>query len=112
MGGYVKRCRGLTAYVKIENPAAPGLPVRFRDPRQRAPGAVRRHDPASPASGLFPPWQGGANTLAREKGVEFTAREVFNGGAGMGSINNAAGFIKGNTLLGQGNTLTDQEAWD
>ena len=25
---------------------------------------------------------------------------------------NAAGFIKGNIPLGQGNTLTDQEAWD
>ena len=36
----------------------------------------------------------------------------FNWGAGMGSIKNAAGFIKGNMPLSQGNTLSDQEAWD
>lgn len=36
----------------------------------------------------------------------------YNWGAGMTSINNAAGFIKANMPLSQGNTLTDQEAWD
>lgn len=36
----------------------------------------------------------------------------FNWGAGMGSIKNAAGFIKANMPLSQGNSLTDQEAWD
>jgi thiosulfate dehydrogenase len=36
----------------------------------------------------------------------------FNWGAGMSSIKNAAGFIKGNMPFSQGNTLTDQEAWD
>jgi thiosulfate dehydrogenase len=36
----------------------------------------------------------------------------FNWGAGMSSIKNAAGFIKGNMPLSQGNTLSDQEAWD
>ena len=36
----------------------------------------------------------------------------FNWGAGMGSIKNAAGFIKANMPLSQGNTLTDQQAWD
>lgn len=36
----------------------------------------------------------------------------FNWGAGMGSIKNAAGFIKANMPLSQGNTLSDQEAWD
>jgi thiosulfate dehydrogenase len=36
----------------------------------------------------------------------------FNWGAGMGSINNAAGFIKANMPLSQGNSLTDAEAWD
>lgn len=36
----------------------------------------------------------------------------FNWGAGMGSIKNAAGFIKANMPLSQGNTLLDQEAWD
>ena len=36
----------------------------------------------------------------------------YNWGAGMGSINNAAGFIKANMPLSQGNSLTDKEAWD
>jgi thiosulfate dehydrogenase len=36
----------------------------------------------------------------------------FNWGAGMSSITNAAGFIKANMPLSQGNTLTDAEAWD
>ncbi len=36
----------------------------------------------------------------------------FNWGAGMAAINNAAAFIKANMPLSQGNTLTDQEAWD
>ena len=30
----------------------------------------------------------------------------------MTSIRNAAGFIKANMPLSQGNSLTDQEAWD
>ncbi|MHB8950440.1 MAG: c-type cytochrome [Rhodoferax sp.] len=38
--------------------------------------------------------------------------QSFNWGAGMGVIKNAAGFIQGNMPLSQGNTLTDQEAWD
>jgi thiosulfate dehydrogenase len=36
----------------------------------------------------------------------------FNWGAGMSSINNAAGFVKANMPLSQGNSLTDEEAWD
>ena len=36
----------------------------------------------------------------------------FNWGAGMGSIKNAAGFIKANMPLSQGNSLSDQQAWD
>jgi len=36
----------------------------------------------------------------------------FNWGAGMSSITNAAGFIKANMPFSQGNTLSDQEAWD
>ena len=38
--------------------------------------------------------------------------QSYNWGAGMASIKNAAGFIKANMPLSQGNTLTDQEAWD
>jgi thiosulfate dehydrogenase len=36
----------------------------------------------------------------------------FNWGAGMSSITNAAGFVKANMPLSQGNTLTDEQAWD
>jgi thiosulfate dehydrogenase len=36
----------------------------------------------------------------------------FNWGAGMGSINNAAGFIKANMPLMQGYSLSDEEAWN
>jgi len=36
----------------------------------------------------------------------------FNWGAGMHQVGNAAGFIKANMPLGQGNSLSDQEAWD
>jgi thiosulfate dehydrogenase len=38
--------------------------------------------------------------------------QSFNWGAGMSSIRNAAGFIKANMPLSQGNSLTDQQAWD
>ena len=38
--------------------------------------------------------------------------DSFNWGAGMGSIKNAAGFIKANMPLGQGYSLTDQDVWD
>ncbi len=38
--------------------------------------------------------------------------ESFNWGAGMHSVANAASFIKHNMPLGQGDTLTDQQAWD
>ena len=36
----------------------------------------------------------------------------YNWGAGMTGIASAAGFIKVNMPYGQGNTLTDQQAWD
>ena len=36
----------------------------------------------------------------------------FNIGAGMARLNNAAAFVKHNMPLGQGDTLTDQEAFD
>ncbi len=36
----------------------------------------------------------------------------FNWGAGMGKVANAAAFIKANMPLGQGYSLTDQQAWD
>jgi thiosulfate dehydrogenase len=36
----------------------------------------------------------------------------FNIGAGMARLNNAAAFVKANMPLGQGNTLSDQEAFD
>lgn len=36
----------------------------------------------------------------------------FNWGAGMGEVDKAAGFIKANMPLGQGGSLSDQQAWD
>ena len=36
----------------------------------------------------------------------------YNWGAGMAGVGSAAGFIKVNMPYGQGNTLTDQQAWD
>lgn len=36
----------------------------------------------------------------------------YNWGAGMSSINNAAGFVKANMPLSQGNSLNDADAWD
>jgi len=36
----------------------------------------------------------------------------YNWGAGMSSIASAAGFAKANMPFSQGNTLTDDEAWD
>lgn len=38
--------------------------------------------------------------------------QSYNWGAGMGSIDDAAGFVKANMPLGLGGSLTDQEAWD
>lgn len=38
--------------------------------------------------------------------------KAFNVGAGMARLHTAAGFVKKNMPLGQGNTLTDDEAWD
>lgn len=38
--------------------------------------------------------------------------DTYNWGAGMHRINTAAGFIKANMPLGQGGSLTDQQAWD
>lgn len=38
--------------------------------------------------------------------------ESFNWGAGMGSVLNAAAFIKANMPFSRGGTLNDQDAWD
>ena len=38
--------------------------------------------------------------------------DSFNWGAGMHQVSNAAGFIKANMPLSQGDSLSDQEAWD
>lgn len=39
-------------------------------------------------------------------------RASYNTGAGMVRVSTAAAFIKANMPFGQGNTLTDQQAWD
>lgn len=60
-------------------------------------GAEGQGQSASGGTVVFPPLWG---------------ERSYNWGAGMTSITNAAGFIKANMPLSQGNTLTDQEAWD
>ncbi|MFO1323813.1 MAG: c-type cytochrome [Burkholderiales bacterium] len=39
-------------------------------------------------------------------------RDSYNAGAGMHRVATAAAFIKANMPMGQGGTLTDQQAWD
>lgn len=60
-------------------------------------GADGQGQTASDGSMVFPPLLGARS---------------YNWGAGMSSISNAAGFIKANMPFSQGNTLSDQEAWD
>jgi thiosulfate dehydrogenase len=45
-------------------------------------------------------------------GPPLWGRHSYNWGAGMQQIPNAAGFIKANMPLGQGYSLSDQDAWD
>jgi thiosulfate dehydrogenase len=59
--------------------------------------AVCHQDDGAGVRGTFPPVWG---------------RESYNKGAGMHRIPTAAAFIKANMPLGQGNALTDQQAWD
>lgn len=57
----------------------------------------------------------GAGQVAADGQTVFPAlwgAKSFNWGAGMGSVQNAAGFIKANMPLGLGGTLSDQDAWD
>ena len=57
----------------------------------------------------------GGGQLAADGSAGFPALwgpDSFNWGAGMGSIKNAAAFIKANMPLSRGNTLSDQDAWD
>ncbi|WP_024920712.1 MULTISPECIES: c-type cytochrome [unclassified Afipia] len=60
-------------------------------------GATEQGQTSSDGTMVFPPLWG---------------ERSYNWGAGMSSISNAAGFIKANMPLSQGNTLSDQEAWD
>jgi|ThiBiot_300_plan_2_1041538.scaffolds.fasta_scaffold00619_12 thiosulfate dehydrogenase len=60
-------------------------------------GANGEGQKAADGSTVFPPLWGARS---------------FNWGAGMGSISNAAGFIKANMPLTQGNTLSDADAWN
>ena len=57
----------------------------------------------------------GGGQLAANGSMGFPALwgpHSFNWGAGMGSVRNAAAFIKANMPLSRGNTLSDQDAWD
>ena len=59
----------------------------------------------------------GANGGGLKAGATYTfpplwGRDSYNAGAGMHRVPTAAAFIKANMPLGQGGTLTDQQAWD
>lgn len=57
----------------------------------------------------------GSGQRANDGGPTFPAlwgANSFNWGAGMGSVANAASFIKANMPLGLPGTLSDQDAWD
>lgn len=57
----------------------------------------------------------GGGLFADDGKVVFPAlwgKNSFNIGAGMARLHTAAGFVKHNMPLGQGNSLTDDEAWD
>ena len=57
----------------------------------------------------------GEGRVARDGQPDFPAlwgAESFNWGAGMGSITNAAAFIRANMPRGRGGMLSEQEAWD
>lgn len=55
---------------------------------------------------------GRKSALGRQVFPPLWGPSSYNWGAGMTSIANAAGFIKANMPLGQGGTLSDQDAWD
>ena len=59
----------------------------------------------------------GANGQGTKAGGKYAfpplwGSDSFNFGAGMHRVNTAAAFIKANMPLGQGNSLSDQQAWD
>lgn len=60
-------------------------------------GANGEGQKSSDGSYGFPPLAGSAS---------------FNWGAGMASVSTLAGFVKANMPLGQGYSLSDQDAWD
>lgn len=88
-------------------------------------GYAKLHDPATP-----PDYARGERVYAQHcafcHGADGAGRAVagktlfpalwgkdsYNWGAGMGSVNNAAAFVKANMPLGLGGTLSDQDAWD
>ncbi|MFA6015814.1 MAG: c-type cytochrome [Gallionellaceae bacterium] len=59
----------------------------------------------------------GADGAGQKVGASYVfpplwGKDSFNWGAGMHRINTAAGFIKHSMPLGEGNSLSDKEAWD
>ena len=56
--------------------------------------------------------QGRASADGRTVFPPLWGAHSFNWGAGMGSVSNAANFIKANMPFSQGGSLTNQQAWD
>jgi thiosulfate dehydrogenase len=88
-------------YLKLARPALP--PDAGRGARVYATSCALCHG------------ENGAGQRANDGSAAFPAlwgANSYNWGAGMVSVGYAAGFIKGNMPLSQGNTLSEQEAWD
>ena len=101
---------------------AKGLPIDEKAPGRGFPKLSKPELPADYARGGVVYAQkcaachgaGGAGQSSGGK-VVFPALwgpQSFNWGAGMGSIKNAAWFIRANMPYGMGGTLTPQQAWD
>ena len=88
-------------YPRLAPPALPADYTRGSLVYQQRCAACHRADGAGTSPG------GGAMRIPALWGDD-----SFNWGAGMHQVGNAAGFIKANMPLGQGNSLGDQEAWD
>lgn len=100
--------QGAPTGVKLEGQGFPRLP----EPAQKA-DYVRGQNVFEQHCALCHGADGaGQSVQGRMVFPALWGEDSFNWGAGMHSIATAAAFIKANMPLGEGNTLSDQQAWD
>lgn len=87
-------------FLKLEQPAQPPDYARGQQVYARHCAACHGGDGA------------GRSVAGRVLYPALWGADSFNWGAGMHRVNTAAGFIKANMPLGQGGSLSDQQAWD